>query len=103
MTRRLWWPYANKITQRQGKSDIGASISSEPAQMKGRGIDLRDSNGHSLLHLSVRPSDLVTTNALVLTKPLHFADLELEFLDCWERLGKELKFSRHQINRTKSP
>src|SRR5260370_1178619 len=32
--------------------------------MKGRGIDLRDSNGHSLPHLSVRPSDLVTTNAL---------------------------------------
>ena len=27
---------------------MGASISSEPAQMKGRGIDLRDSNGHSL-------------------------------------------------------
>src|SRR5260370_931252 len=52
MTRRLWWPYANKITQRQGKSDIGASISSEPAQKKGRGIDLRDSNGHSLPHLA---------------------------------------------------
>src|SRR6266481_3501988 len=48
MTWRLWWPYANKIIQRQSKSDIGASISSEPAQMKGRGIDLRDSNGHSL-------------------------------------------------------
>ena len=70
--------------------------------MKGRGIDLRDSNGHSLPHLSVRPSDLVTTNALVLTKPLHFADLELEFVDCWERLGKELKLSRHQVNRTES-
>src|SRR5216683_8110971 len=64
MTWRLWWPYANKIIQRQGKRDIGASISSEPAQMKGRGIDLRDSNGHSLPHLSVRPSDLVTTNAM---------------------------------------
>src|SRR5713226_2823896 len=52
MTWRLWWPYANKIIQRQGKSDIGASISSESAQMKGRGIDLRDSNGHLLPHLA---------------------------------------------------
>ena len=31
-----------------------------------------------------------------------FADLELEFVDCWERLGKELKVSRHQVNRTES-
>jgi hypothetical protein len=38
----------------------------------------------------------------VLAKPLHFADLELEFVDCWERLGKELKVSRHQVNRTES-
>jgi hypothetical protein len=44
----------------------------------------------------------VPVNAQVLAKPLHFADLELEFVDCWERLGKELKVSRHQVNRTES-
>jgi hypothetical protein len=45
---------------------------------------------------------LIPTNALVLTKPPYFAHLELDFLDCWERLGKELKVSKHQVNRTES-
>jgi hypothetical protein len=44
----------------------------------------------------------VPVNAQVLAKPLRFADLELEFVDCCERLGKELKVSRHQVNRTES-
>src|SRR6266436_1392324 len=52
--------------------------------------------------LSARPLGLVPRNALVLTKPPHFAHLELDFVDCWERLGKELKVSKHQVNRTES-
>jgi len=48
------------------------------------------------------PVRLVPLNALVLTKPLHFADMEIEFVDCWERLGKELKVSKQQVNRTES-
>src|SRR5260370_14799548 len=71
MTWRLWWQYANKIIQRQSSSRRGwfkrdrsrhrpptrggwrvRCLSSESAQMKGRGVDLRDSNGHLLPHLA---------------------------------------------------
>jgi hypothetical protein len=41
-------------------------------------------------------------NAQALTKPPYFAHLEFDFVDCWERLGKELKVSKHQANRTES-
>ena len=44
----------------------------------------------------------VSVNAPVLTKPLHFAHLELDLVDCWERIGKELKVSKQQVNRTES-
>ena len=33
---------------------------------------------------------------LALTRPPHFAHLEFDFVDCWERLGKELKVSKHR-------
>jgi len=41
-------------------------------------------------------------NALALTKPQHFAHLEFDFVECWERFGKELKVSEHLVNCTES-
>ena len=31
-----------------------------------------------------------------------FSHLEFDCVDCWERLGKELKVSKDQVNRTES-
>jgi hypothetical protein len=41
-------------------------------------------------------------NALALTKPPPFAYIEIGLVDCWERFGKELKVSKHQVNHTES-
>ena len=48
------------------------------------------------------PVGFSTANALALTKPPHFAHLELDFAHCWERFGKELKVSKHRVNCTES-
>jgi hypothetical protein len=48
------------------------------------------------------PVGFSTANALALTKPPHFAHLEFDFVDCWERFGKELKVSKHRVNCTES-
>jgi hypothetical protein len=42
------------------------------------------------------------SNALALTKPPHFAHLEFDFVECWERFGKELNVSKHLVSRTES-
>jgi len=48
------------------------------------------------------PVGFSTANALALTKPPHFAHLELDFADSWERFGKELRVSKHCVNCTES-
>jgi hypothetical protein len=57
---------------------------------------------HSLTLGCASFSGLVPINAPALTKSPYFSHLEFDCVDCWERLGKELKVSKHQVNRTES-
>ena len=41
-------------------------------------------------------------NVLALTKPAPFGHLEIDLLDLWERLGKEVKTTKGELNCTES-
>jgi len=98
-------PFGNKVKCVTNSCESGSSVS-DPSKIPGK-----SSFGCEAAHLGRLTSSsevinssvgLVPTNAPALTKPPYFSHLEFDCVDCWERLGKELKVSKHQVNRTES-